>query len=312
MVNVTRISEIKKQLLDPSLLVGGLRWRGLRANMEYNKYIGGRDGVAVMEEDWDNLIILDGCRYDIFADRNGIDGKLQSKTSLGSASLEFIEQNFVGKEFHDTVYVTCNPYVTRIEDGTFHAVVNLLNEWNSDLQTVHPEVVVDTAKQAHAEHSDKRLIIHFMQPHYPFIGEKGQNIDHKGYSKGETNDLAGKNVWEQLRLNSDELSIEEVWEAYQENLDIVLSHVEELLGELTGKSVITADHGNLFGERLRPIPVRGYGHPPRIRIPELVTVPWHVVDGESRREVTTDPPITHEKPSDEMVTERLRALGYRE
>lgn len=306
------ISKIKKLLLNPSLLVGRLRWTGLRMNMEYNKRIGDRDGVAIMEEDWDNLIILDGCRYDIFSDRNRIDGELRSKTSLGSASKEFIEQNFVGNEFHDTVYVTCNPFVTRIEDGTFHTVVNLLDEWDSELQTVHPEVVVDTAKQVHAEHPDKRLIIHFMQPHYPFIGQKGRSIDHKGYSKGEDNNLSGKNVWGQLRINSDELSIDEVWEAYRENLDIVLSHVEELLKELTGRSVITADHGNLIGERLRPVPVRGYGHPPRIRVPELVTVPWHVIDAESRREITADPPLTHEKPSDETVTERLRALGYRE
>lgn len=306
------ISKIKRLLLDPSLLIGQVRWTGLKMNMKYNEYIDTRDGDAVMEEDWDNLIILDGCRYDMFADRNRIDGELQSKTSLGSASWEFIEQNFVGKEFHDTVYITCNPYVTRIENGTFHAVVDLLDEWDSELQTVHPEVVVDVAKQVYAEYPDKRLIIHFMQPHYPFIGQNGKDIDHKGYSKGENNDLPGKNVWGQLRINSDELSVDEVWEAYRENLDIVLSHVEELLKELTGRSVITADHGNLIGERLRPIPVRCYGHPPEIRTPELVTVPWHVIDVGSRRKITADPPITHEKPSDETVTERLRALGYQE
>jgi len=41
-----------------------------------------------------------------------------------------------------------------------------------------------------------------------------------------------------------------VWEAYNENLDIVLTEIEALLDELDGKSVITADHGNLVGERL--------------------------------------------------------------
>jgi len=50
-----------------------------------------------------------------------------------------------------------------------------------------------------------------------------------------------------------------VWEAYNENLDIVLTEIEALLDELDGKSVITADHGNLVGERLTG------SDPPKVR-----------------------------------------------
>lgn len=36
----------------------------------------------VMNQDWDNLIILDGCRYDLFEEINTISGDLEKKTFL--------------------------------------------------------------------------------------------------------------------------------------------------------------------------------------------------------------------------------------
>lgn len=305
-------STIRTLLRDPSLILGRLRWMGLQMNMKYYNYSDRHNGDAFMDEDWDNLLILDGCRYDMFEDINEISGDLQMKTSLGSQSWDFIQQNFVGEQFHDTVYVTSNPFVTRLEDSTFHAVVNLLDEWDSKLQTVTPETVAKAAEQASTKYPQKRLIIHFMQPHYPFIGKNGKEINHKGYSKDQEITLDGETVWGQLRNNSNEITEDEVWRAYCENLDIVLSHAQDLLDILSGKSVITADHGNLIGERLRPIPVRGYGHPPRMPMPALVNVPWLVVEADKRREIRPDPPITQEQPDEDIVNERLRALGYQE
>jgi hypothetical protein len=61
--------------------------------------------------------------------------------------------------------------------------------------------------------------------------------------------------------------------AYKENLRHVLKNVEDLLEIINGKTVITSDHGNLIGDRLSPIPVRGYGHPSGLRAPELVKDP---------------------------------------
>ena len=51
------------------------------------------DGTHIMDEDWDNLIILDACRYDLFEEVNTIDGTLESRISLGSASItSYIEE----------------------------------------------------------------------------------------------------------------------------------------------------------------------------------------------------------------------------
>jgi len=81
-----------------------------------------------MGEDWDNLFILDACRYDMFADRIDLAGSLESRISLGSSSEEFMERNFVGEQFHDTVYINANPFIPRLnlDEDTFHAVVDCL------------------------------------------------------------------------------------------------------------------------------------------------------------------------------------------
>lgn len=113
-----------------------------------------------------------------------------------------------------------------------------------------------------------------------------------------------------LQYGLTELNENEVWDLYAENLRVALDSVAGLLEEPTGKTVITADHGNLVGDRLWPVPVRGYGHPPNVYVDELLTVPWMVVDGE-RRTIQTEPPIDSERLPENKIEERLRALGYR-
>jgi hypothetical protein len=272
------------------------------------------EGTHVMDEDWDNLLILDGCRYDMFADRVDLPGTLESSISLGSSSEEFMEQNFLGERFHDTVYVNANPFIPRLglDEETFHAVVDCLSEWDPELQTIRPETVSQAAKTAHEQYPNKRLIVHFMQPHTSFIGDRGRELNAGGWLM-DHNVEDDPGIWNRLRDGQD-VPLETVWEAYNENLDVVLSEVEELLDDLSGKSVITADHGNLVGERLGPIPTRRkYGHPYGVHTEELVKVPWFVVEGETRREVRADPPTESDSEglSKTELEDRLEALGYR-
>jgi len=63
-------------------------------------------------------------------------------------------------------------------------------------------------------------------------------------------------VWMELMTGNSEMSKQEVWEAYIENLHVVLPHVEDLMTSLEGKTVVSSDHGNMVGERARPIPIR--------------------------------------------------------
>jgi len=88
-----------------------------------------------------------------------------------------MEATYHRRTLHDTVYVTANPYAAWIPDRTFHAVVNLLaSEWDAEVGIVYPEAVVRRAFEAHETYPNKRLIIHFMQPHFPFLGNTGTEI----------------------------------------------------------------------------------------------------------------------------------------
>lgn len=264
-------------------------------------------GTAVVEEDWDTLILLDACRYDMFADAVEFDGELNSRISLGSTSEEFLDRNFSGGQFHDTVYVNANAYLPKLgldQDGTFHAVIDLLDDWDPELEIAHPETVTDAALRAHEEFPNKRVIVHYMQPHIPFIGEYGWELQDR---------IGQRSVWKALRNGHRPVEIDEIWRAYRENLDLVLDYVGELLSAVSGKTVISADHGNMVGERHGPIPTQKlYGHPWGVYAPELVKVPWFEVESGERRTVTTDPPIEGREQSAELIQDRLRALGYTE
>lgn len=261
--------------------------------------------TKVMDEDWDTLVLLDACRYDMFEEQVPFEGKLESQISLGSTSEEFLAQNFSDGEYHDTVYVNSNAYLPKLgldQDKTFHAVIDLLDDWNNELETAHPETVTEAALKAHANFPNKRLIIHYMQPHIPFIGKFGQELQ---------NSIEYWSVWKPLRKNNAKFSHRDVWKAYKENLDIVFEYVRTLINEVDGKTVLSADHGNMIGERHSPIPTkRFYGHPWGVYTPELVRVPWFEIESVSRRDISEDPPKDITEKSDEVITDRLQALGY--
>ncbi len=113
-----------------------------------------------MEEDWDTLL-LDGCRYGCFAEQTDINGDLQSRISSGPTSEEFLERDFGSDTFYDTVYVNTTPYVPQlsITEGTFHAIIDLTEEWDPELQTVHPEVVVERTREVRSVFPNKRLVV---------------------------------------------------------------------------------------------------------------------------------------------------------
>lgn len=70
--------------------------------------------------------------------------------------------------------------------------------------------------------------------------------------------------------NKDKIPKDEIIEAYEENLEIVLQHAEELAENLDGKTVITADHGELLGEKGL------FSHPNKFEAKKLRKVPWDI------------------------------------
>lgn len=223
----------------------------------------------IMSEEWDNLIILDACRYDVYQDVIGECGK---RVSLGSHSREFVRKNFSEGENNDTVYIAGNAHVSPelFENNTgrdvskvFHTIYKTYDtDWNEDYGVVGPEGVARDAKSAEKLYPDKRKIIHFMQPHAPYIP---YNLE-RGEALSTSND-----DFILYRAERGEVDREFIWEEYRKNLEFVWQYVEELVDELEGRTVVTADHGELLGENGL------YGHPYGLKTRVLREVPWDVV-----------------------------------
>jgi len=259
-----------------------------------------------IDVEWDTLIILDACRYDTFEKYNPFDVPATCVKSNASHTAEFLERTFT-ENHHDTVYVTASPQVVGYE-SRFHDVIHVWDSnWDDELRTVRPDSVTDAARAAMNEYPDKKLIIHYMQPHYPFIGPTGRELATHATFTGGLQEREHLSIWE--LLSAGKVSVEEVRTAYEENLELVLEEVTELTDELNGKTVVTSDHGNLFGERVSSLPIRLYGHPPNLPGENLIQVPLVELPFESRRETTVSPP--HKTDSEaEDVESRLEDLGY--
>lgn len=269
-------------------------------------------GIDILSADWDNLIILDGCRLDYFQQYADLPGSSRKEISRGSNTIEFLKANFNGRTSHDTLYITANPQLYRnddIIDTEFYAVENIwLGEgWDSKYGTVLPETMADRTIQALKEYPKKKLLVHFIQPHYPFL-TTATDFDKK-YLEEERE---GKgDFWTKILCGEVEVEKEVITEAYIDNLKRVLPSVKRLLNELPGKTVVTADHGNMFGERARPIPIAEWGHPPGLYTPELIQIPWHVFQKGSRRKIVSERMKGEpSKVDNEIVEDRLTNLGY--
>jgi len=305
-------SGFKRACTDTRYFLGTLSRILTAVNRRYHAKFVDHEGMDVMAADWDNLLILDGCRADLFEERSWLVGDYEERISQASQSKEFLEHNFAGRTLHDTVYISANPYAARLPEDTFHAFVDLFRTgWDSDLQTVTPETVAAATRSIREEYPNKRIVAHFMQPHYPFIGELGRDIDRSSIGGKPADEGTADRIWAQLMYGENELDEPLVWRAYAENLDLVLETVEDLLEEIDGRSVITADHGNMIGDRGYPIPVPGFGHPPEYYVDPLVRVPWLTVPGERRR-IESAPPDRSARggTEDTDVADRLRSLGY--
>jgi hypothetical protein len=226
--------------------------------------------IPLSECDFDNLVILDACRYDIYEE---MFGETDSRITMGSMSKEFIKKNFSDNDFQDTIYITANPYFheTQFEDATgrktedvFHTVFHSYkNKWNSEKSTVMPEDVVEEAMTAEKLFPDKRKIIHFMQPHLPFINYSFSDFDMRS---AIISDSKGDKTWD-LAMKG-ELDRKELIDAYKDNLEVVKPHAEEIGEKLDGKTIISADHGTFLGENGL------YKHPPKSSTKILRKVPW--------------------------------------
>lgn len=292
------------------------RWLLYRVNAGFQTRVWpGRKGIDVKSADWDTLIVCDACRADLFTETDAPSwfNEYTEVTSLASTTSEWLNHNFPNSH-GEIVYVAGNPMVSLHKPETFHELVEIWRDgWDAKENIIRAEPVTKAAIEARERHPNKRLVIHYMQPHAPFFGHP--ELHYMDYSKmegieGQGQNKAG-NIWEAVKRGYvDEKS---AWEGYIDNLQYVLQEVKQLLEcEQMGRSIVTSDHGNVFTKRSYPIPFRYSGHPIGHRDSELVTVPWGIQEASGERPDIADSGVSsHSDAEQSELDERLGALGYR-
>lgn len=132
---------------------------------------------------WDYLIVLDACRYDVFEQeyQEFLKGELEKVESKGSATPEWLWKTFTSRYNYN--YISANPYANGQGlsldqlvggcDQDWNAVEHFQNiidswihDWDDDVNTVRPQSVTDRALD-NLQYS--KTIIHYIQPHRPYI-----------------------------------------------------------------------------------------------------------------------------------------------
>lgn len=283
------------------------------------------DGIDIIEQDWDTLIILDALRYDAIKKLNYPDGELNSVISRGSTSVDFIQANFGEKELYNTVYITANGWIESLEADPFFLTKKTYNDFNNRHAFYRPENIYNLATDTFTNYPNKRYIIHFMQPHMPYLGPKAtdlreklsrrHNIRFSHFEMMSNSQASGKNKEDIKNLmnaaRNGYISARELWQVYIENIEVVMGFAEKLNDKLNGKTVITADHGELLGEKVVPLGDKIFGHPGEVATTPLRKVPWLELKFQQRREIQQDTPISSDLVPDHEVDKTLNALGYR-
>lgn len=149
-----------------------------------------------------------------------------------------------------------------------------------------------------------------MQPHRPYLGPTADELRERVNLNGYRNQGDGLQIWGAVKEKK--VTPTEVRRAYGESLDIVLEEVESLVESLGGKTVVTADHGEMLGERVSSLTTDIWGHSEGFSTRLLRTVPWPTIEGEKRRDITVDGSAESADLGENAVSERLEALGYTE
>jgi len=225
----------------------------------------------IHETDFQTLIILDACRFDYFKKQCKIPGKLRKVDSHSRHTYEWLEYTFPDKYPWD--YITAHPYIiNRYVPGRFdgsqhfnkvHPLFFYL--WNNELGTVHPDSVSKYVSVA----SYDKAIVHYIQPHGPWIG-KTKFLNPWTLEQHAKHGVMADFIATQTKP-------EPMWfrRCYKDNLDLVLNSINKHRKLFKGNIVITADHGEMLGEKGL------YLH--KVNFPEwankiLREVPWFEVE----------------------------------
>lgn len=259
------------------------------------------------------LIVLDACRYDVFADvaPEYLEfARLDPIRSEGHNTFEYVAQCWPD-EYPDTEYISA---ATPVNSDPRSAYSDALVEqyggyvpsehldirdvwsesWDESIGITPPAPVTDATLKAEGQ----RVVAHYFQPHAPYIGRQsllGHADDEN--SRPRQGEAVDAPVWQRVKWG--DVTRGQLRAAYESNLRRALHEVCRLVEETDIEHIVVmGDHGEALGE------YGIYAHPP-VEHPRTRRVPWGVVTG-----VREYPDRETTEMTDASVESRLEDLGY--
>lgn len=281
-------------------------------------------GTNVYDRQWDALVVLDACRTDALRAVVGEYPQLRSRvvdaiTSVGTGTVAWTAKTFTDTyrdQIAETAYLSANVYTRsvlsedmrppsdpapicfprwRTVDANAFDYVEYAFEsgWSDRLNVTPPKYVTDRAVDIGRTRQPDRLIVHYTQPHIPYIGA--------AMTEGREPSPFERDPWPHILRGS--RTWDDAKERYLDNLRTVLDSVMTFTTNFEGTVVITADHGELFGE------FGAYAHPEGFPHPNLIRVPW--LEMYATDTATYTPSAEEREPVDIDTSAQLAALGYK-
>lgn len=196
------------------------------------------------ETDWDWILMLDAARYDYFeaAHADYLHGDLSQADNGGIGFTETWFRTMFPK-YYDAWCFNPQP-IYSFEGGEGYDERDHFAKvpswgrypWKEDLATCPPSAVNDVVRESEV-FPHERGMIRYLQPHPPFR----QMVE-------ETKGRGNRHRTLAAAVARGDIDLEDVHEAYRDNLEWGLEAVADLVSDLEGSVVVTADHGEFLGE----------------------------------------------------------------
>jgi hypothetical protein len=273
------------------------------------------------------LIVLDACRFDVLAEAffHLFDGTPEAVASEGYDTFQYVRRCWP-EEYPVTTYISGATPVSSKESFEFEdrglqelyqgyvpsrhigEIVDMWDHgWDASLGTCPPEAVLGEALERLDE---RRLVVHFFQPHAPYIGQETElgHADDGSATPGDGEPVDAP-LWRRIRTG--EMSDDRLRDVYRANLERALWSVCRLIRELRERGddrriVVMGDHGEALGE------YGVYSHPRKAH-PKIRVVPWWEVEGLSENGQEYADRATVDSSGESVGGDdqsRLRSLGY--
>jgi hypothetical protein len=250
--------------------------------------------------DWKYLIILDACRYDVFADicrERGWHAPLKVDTRCHCTAWWY--RKYWSRVDNDVHLISANPVPFHKDMGwdawrkfksaiwadpagravkerpELGAVLDLAEDRGHGVF----EPVITLSIFEHVKQSGERYLTHLLPPHLPFLGPRGRAL----HDKLELAVDSHRGIYQGIQRHGRAGNWDEVRACYKENVEYALDALARYWHLFAdGKTVITSDHGELTGD-ISPKDGKGvYHHSHDIKLHDLWmiqrTVPWFEIE----------------------------------